>query len=150
MCRVGPALIRNHLAWLAFVIRVITLPPLVFVNMWYPRVTSDMYWVSRQNHPDYLAFKLIRDEADNGYEAWTRGELSEDDARNVVRVLSERLRQWDEQSQSRGFRLFTSDFQIVDRMECSPFHLDDGRVALLESQEKIEGYSLCDYLIFVF
>jgi hypothetical protein len=43
MCRVGPALMRNHLAWLAFVVRLITLLPLVLPRLWMPRVTSDIY-----------------------------------------------------------------------------------------------------------
>ena len=117
--------------------------------MWIPRVTSDMYWVTRQNHPDYLAFKLIRDEADQVCEAWGRGELSDDDARNMARVLADRLRRWDEPEHD--FRLFTRDVLWVGKQECSPFHSYDGRLGLLESQEKAgERNSFCDYLIFVF
>ncbi len=149
MCRVGPALIRNYLAWLAFAVRLITLGPLLLPDTWFPRVTSEMYWVSRQNHPDYLAFKLIRDEADQSYEAWARGELSDDDARSMARVLAERLRHWDEPSHD--FRLFTNDVLRADEHECSPFHSYDGRFSLLESQEKVgDSNSLCDYLIFAF
>jgi hypothetical protein len=150
MCRVGPALMRNHLAWLAVVVRLVTLMPLVLPHLWIPRVTSDIYWVSRQDHPDYLRFKLIREEADQRYDAWTFGELSDSDARNAARALADRLRHRDDSSHD--FPLFTNEVLLVDKQECPPFYLHDGRLSLLLSQEREVGedYSLCDYLIFVF
>jgi hypothetical protein len=150
MCRVGPALMRNHLAWLAFVVRLITLLPLVLPGLWIPRVTSDVYWANRQEHPVYLAYKVIRDEADQSYDAWTSGDLSDDDARITARVLADRLRRWDEPSYLPS--LFTRDVLRVDKPECPPFCSYDGRLCLLLGQERKVGDDLCfcDYLIFVF
>ena len=42
MCRVGPALVRNHLAWLAVAIRFFTLWLFLLpVNSWFQHLVTD-------------------------------------------------------------------------------------------------------------
>jgi hypothetical protein len=151
MCRAGPALARNLVAWLAFTIRPMTVFFLVPASFCV-HIETDMYWVTRQDHPDYLAFKVIRDEVDRANEAWLRGDLSNDNARSLARALSARLREWEDQRAHYPYRLFSEEGVLMDGQECPPFYERDG-FALLES-ERIRGrpgnpFVRCEYLFFV-
>lgn len=108
-------------------------------------------WVTRQDHPDYLAFDVLRDEVDQAHEAWARGELSDGDARDSARALSEELREWGERT-DHPFRLLTEEQVRMRRQECPPFYEYDG-LAVLEGQRNRGNpgnpYVVCEYLIFV-
>jgi hypothetical protein len=155
MCRIGPALARNLLAWLAFALRPVTLWVAMLPLGFCMGVASDMYWGTRQDHPDYLAFKLLRDEADQIHEAWRRGELSDGGARRAASALADKLLRWDERT-DHGISLFARgelwgvELQVVRNQECPPFHAYNGRFSLLERQEKVGNDVLfCEYLAFV-
>ena len=150
MCRVGPALIRNHLAWLAVVVRVVTIPPLVLPDMWIPRVTSDIYWSSRQGHPDYVEFAALVDEADQVRRALTQGELPKATLTNSL-SLANRMREWDEES-GHEFGLFCCLWVSLPSEDgCSPFHTWRGRFLVLTSEEERDGgYFSCDYSEFAY
>lgn len=151
MCRASPALARNLIAWLAFALRPISvffLVPMSYCDY----IETERYWVTRQDHPDYVAFKVIRDEVDRAHEAWLRGELTNADARDSAEALSARLREWDDRRGNHPYRLFQEERVLMDGEECPPFYRQDG-FALLETQ-RIRGtpgnpFVVCEYLFFV-
>lgn len=146
MCQVTPALLRNYLAWLAVVFRLVTLWAGMSVN-WFERVTADFYWASRQNEAGYLAFELLRSEADEIHDAWIHHKLTDPDARGGCQELAIRVRQWDDENRY-DVGLFSSEFWRSDD-ECPPFRSFNGRRAMFESQEDTAGHSLvCNYLVF--
>jgi hypothetical protein len=149
MCRVGPALMRNHLALMAVALR--------FVTLWFgltvsldtcAHLTADVYWANHLDHPDYVAFTSLRDEADQIHRAWTGSEITDADARGASLVLTERLYQWEEQAHVTP-HLFSRDEDWHYLQPCPPFRDDEGRLALLSREEGAGGGEFfCDYLTF--
>jgi hypothetical protein len=116
----------------------------------FDRAAADVYWASRQHEEGYQAFKLLRDEADQLYTAWTRRELTDPDARARSQPLATRLRQWHDETDY-AVALFQDGFWESEEQGCPPFHWFKGRRGLLESQEDTRtGFFFCDYLVFVF
>lgn len=150
MCRVGPALIRNHLCILAVAIRFFSLWLLLLPGAWFLPLLSDVYWVSRQESPDYLTFESIRDEANRARDASARRDLSNQQARETARALVDRMREWEERTNPE-IGLFFWDEVFQAGRECSPFFVYRERFALLERQEPAhDGDFFCEYLVFKF
>ena len=62
MCWLGPALVRNYLAFLAVSVRVISMWALISLSFC-RRIESDIYWASRTDHPDYPEMAALVDGA---------------------------------------------------------------------------------------
>jgi hypothetical protein len=143
---------RLFYSWLAVAVRVVTLWMFLAPDLdtWILRAASGLYWMSRQDDPDFVEIQALRDEADRARDAWSRGEVSSDDARNLASIVADRLRRWSERT-SHTVSLFTSEEVFSNDQECRPFDKYEERFALLESEDsRIPRVRYCNYLVFLF
>jgi hypothetical protein len=146
MCRISPALMRNHLGVLAVLFRLGTLWAALSTAFCH-RVGIDLYWGSRQGGRDYSAFMTLVDEAHHVRDALLRHEVLDHES---SRQLANRMQWLDEQMEDFvGFFPRPEKYQSSDN-PCSGFLILGGRLHVLKSEEADADGFLCGYSEFAF
>ena len=149
MCLVGPAMMRNVLAFLALLVRPVFLGwqlsygslLVVDVGMW-EWFVADVHWASRTEDADFQEFQRIRDEAARLRERYREGAVSRIDARTAALAIAERAWAWRERTRHGQNLVLLREEAFSD---CdNPFDVSLGGVAILF--ERRDDYD-CDYLV---